>query len=980
MSSFSKGSNGIEPINTSIVPAINDYKDLNDFLGKHLCSSKDDKKRKESTNTRIGDKNMNIYGGNYHIPDIEYSVFLQLYYRDVIKKKRKEYLTEKQRDGDGPLVVDLDFRYEYNSVDDKQHSFTLIEELLDLYFDELKKIYVFEESKPINAYVFEKPTLIHSQEKKITKDGIHILIGLQCDHTVQQILRKQVIKNIDDIFEEMPLTNKVDDVFDEGISKGTTNWQLYGSRKPGNEKYELTKMYTFTYDSTDGELMRKECLTSSFNMEKDLYKLSVRYKENVKLYMQNNFIDEYEKNKKNKTQRATRVSTGNNTILNNNITNNIVRLIKNREELELAVNSFLDSCENSSDFSLKSTHEYTMALPESYYGANSYDKWIRVAFALKNTSDRLLLTWINFSAQSDAFNFSDISDLCDKWESFSSRGNDGLTKASLQHWAKKENPEEYKKINSSSLDYYINQLISTTSSKYKPPDNDITKVLHFMFKNEFKCVSIKDNRWYKYEGHRWKKDDSGVTLKQHISGQLRSIFNDKGLDFMKKLANSGPRLLNQMVQDENEDDEKESEIIKMKNLQFNALCTRLGNTNEKSKIMTEAKAEFYDSNFEKNLDTNKFLTCFKNGVVDFKKKQFREGEPDDCLTLCTHINYINLTDEHDDIVVEIHDFMRKLFPEPEVCKYMWEHLASTMLGTTPNQTLNLYIGGGRNGKSVLILLMKKVLGDYANTSAPISILCGERAQTGGTSTELLELKGKRYVVTNEPKKNDIINEGLMKNITSGKDELGGRGLYKDASESFYPQCKIVMATNYFIGVKSDDGGTWRRLKAVPFDSLFTENPVNDDLEKPNQFKDDPEIDSKFESWKEVFASLLVNIAFKTDGYVKSCPIVDAKSKEYRQSQDNISEYIEERIVMSEGRKLRKQEVNQDFTSWFSNNYSGKPPPSKELYAAIDKNFKSKGVKFTSNVWKNIGIQYDQDFHSDDDEDMDMNDNINAQDL
>ena len=84
--------------------------------------------------------------------------------------------------------------------------------------------------------------------------------------------------------------------------------------------------------------------------------------------------------------------------------------------------------------------------------------------------------------------------------------------------------------------------------------------------------------------------------------------------------------------------------------------------------------------------------------------------------------------------------------------------------------------------------------------------------------------------------------------------------------------------------------------------------------------------------------------------------------------------------MGQGRKLRKQEVNQDFTSWFSNNYSGKPPPSKELYAAIDKIFKSKGIKFTSNVWKNIGIQYDQDFHSDDDEDMDMNDDINAQDL
>ena len=38
-----------------------------------------------------------------------------------MSKNKEEYLTEKQRMEDGPLVVDLDFRYEYN-VDEKMHT------------------------------------------------------------------------------------------------------------------------------------------------------------------------------------------------------------------------------------------------------------------------------------------------------------------------------------------------------------------------------------------------------------------------------------------------------------------------------------------------------------------------------------------------------------------------------------------------------------------------------------------------------------------------------------------------------------------------------------------------------------------------------------------------------------------------------------------------------------------------------------------
>ena len=51
---------------------------------------------------------------------------------------------------------------------------------------------------------------------------------------------------------------------------------------------------------------------------------------------------------------------------------------------------------------------------------------------------------------------------------------------------------------------------------------------------------------------------------------------------------------------------------------------------------------------------------------------------------------------------EITDFFAQLFPEPELNRYIWHHLAAALDGTNKNQTFNIYTGTGRNGKSKLV--------------------------------------------------------------------------------------------------------------------------------------------------------------------------------------------------------------------------------------------------------------------------------------
>ena len=107
--------------------------------------------------------------------------------------------------------------------------------------------------------------------------------------------------------------------------------------------------------------------------------------------------------------------------------------------------------------------------------------------------------------------------------------------------------------------------------------------------------------------------------------------------------------------------------------------------------------------------------------------------------------------------------MEQLFPNPNLRKYMWEHLASILLGTTEQQTFNIFLGSGANGKSILMELISKMLGEYKGT-VPISLITQKRNSIGGTSSEIAALIGVRYAVMQEPSKGDEVNDGVCERI------------------------------------------------------------------------------------------------------------------------------------------------------------------------------------------------------------------------
>jgi len=967
---------------------------LVDFLRKHQIK-KDDADPKPSTNTRIPDQKNGIYGGNYHIPDDKYEQFLNLYYRDVLSKNGSEYLTEVQLDV-GCITVDMDFRYGMD-IKQRQHTKEHIQDLVVCYLDIIKSIFQLDENTKIPVFVFEKPSINTLVDKKIVKDGIHMIIGVQADRTVQKMIRQMAIPKIAEMWEDLPIKNNWDDVFDEGITNGGTNWQLFGSKKPNYDTYQITYIYDAKFDPSDEEISITPVSLKSFDIASNIQLLSVRYTKHPSFFLKNSILDEYNKLKN---------FNGSNNVVNNNraarqtpdefadfdlsdINNNVCK-ITNANELEFLLNMFLDRISNN-DYDLKEAYLYTMTLPEQYYGNQSYDKWIRVGWALKHIHNKLLIVWIAFSAQSSTFSYADIPDLCDKWKKFDNNKLQGLQKKSLMYWSKQDAYNKYIKVKENSVDYFAEYTISGTgiainigNDKTKKEngcgDFDIARVLYQLYKDRFVCTSVKSNIWYEFKNHRWVEVDSGTTLRKAISVELRELYNKKCFGFLNTLpgSNNIPTINTNNNEGVEMTDEEKSNHNSVRTQKILDICARLSRTNDKKNIMTEAKELFYDGTFMNKLDTNVNLLCFKNGVIDFKEKCFRDGRPEDNISMSTNINYKALDYNNDSVKEKVElckDFLHKLFPEDELYKYMFDHLASTLIGTSTNQTFNMYIGKGRNGKSVLINLMEKVLGEY-QCVVPSTMITEGRAKVGSVSPEVLQLKGKRYGVIQEPSPGEKINVGVMKQLTSGNDALQARGLYKSEATTFIPQLKLVLCSNYMMEVNSNDYGTWRRIRVVPYKSLFTENPVNDDPENPYQYKLDSKIIDNFDDWKETFAAMLVERVFETDGLVKDCPIVMAASDEYRVSQDYIAEYIRDRVIKDANGKIKKSELNNDFSSWYQSTYGRGGPSPKDIHEYMDKQFGRQ--KNTS--WFGVRIRYDGRDDLDIPEDEEIEDGIDVNEL
>ena len=223
-------------------------------------------KGEDYTHTRIGSKEQKISGGLYQIKDIQ--SFMDKYYQHVFVHKKKEYLTEKQKMEDAPLAIDIDMRYS-KEIKKKQHTKEHIIDAINLYVKNINTVFDIPPNFELEIYVMEKPDVNILENK--TKDGIHIIFGLLMHRAVQIYLREKVLSELKEIWEDLPLTNTVDELIDEGVTRGNVGWQMYGSRKPNNQAYLLKYSFNVCWNQDDDSWILNENNVEKFEIKKQIH-------------------------------------------------------------------------------------------------------------------------------------------------------------------------------------------------------------------------------------------------------------------------------------------------------------------------------------------------------------------------------------------------------------------------------------------------------------------------------------------------------------------------------------------------------------------------------------------------------------------------------------------------------------------------------------------------------------------------------------
>lgn len=221
-------------------------------------------------------------------------------------------------------------------------------------------------------------------------------------------------------------------------------------------------------------------------------------------------------------------------------------------------------------------------------------------------------------------------------------------------------------------------------------------------------------------------------------------------------------------------------------------------------------------------DADPMVLNVANGLLDLRTGLLRYAQRTDLVTKLAPVTF-----DPSATCPTWERFLSETFADAlDVVGFLQRALGYSLTGLVSEQSLFILWGAGRNGKSVLLEVVKSMLGDgeYALTAAP-SVLLEQKGSS--IPNDLAALAGARFVTASETERNQKFAASRMKSLT-GDEAVTARFLNKEFF-TFIPQLKLWLATN---GLPQFDGADFamvRRLRVIRFNNVVPESRVNPGL-------------------------------------------------------------------------------------------------------------------------------------------------------
>lgn len=142
----------------------------------------------------------------------------------------------------------------------------------------------------------------------------------------------------------------------------------------------------------------------------------------------------------------------------------------------------------------------------------------------------------------------------------------------------------------------------------------------------------------------------------------------------------------------------------------------------------------------------------------------------------------------------------------------------SLYGHNEQQVIFFVCGPRDTGKTTFLEAIRSVLGPYATTMDPRSLMKATWQRDGAShSADLVALKGKRFVVGSELSKGGHVNEALVKRLTSNE-AISVRAAYGKQQMVFVPEATFWLMMNDLPTFEWTDEALQKRIKVVPFEN------------------------------------------------------------------------------------------------------------------------------------------------------------------
>lgn len=787
-----------------------------------------------------------------------------------------------------PVLGDIDIKIkETEDMNFGEHIYSTeqLQSVIEIYQSVLRNIVEDCSDEQLLCVVLEKPIYrITKNENTYTKNGFHLhfpnLFLKKIDQEVQLIPRVQDLINESQTFINLGIEDS-GKVIDGACCK--VPWLLYGSRKSSEmNSYLVTQIINH-----DGKKISLENAFRHYRIY-DKKEQLINIKNDIEFYLPR-ILSIMTCGRETSELRSGLISP---------LKEKIKEKRKKNQQTQIKI---------STKESLEISKQLLPML--SQFRSEDRNEWMTIGWILFNIgegSTEALEQWCEFSSR-DKENY-DEGTCIFEWEKMTKKD---LTLGTLRYYAGVDNPEEYNKFKKIQAENHVKESLSGSH-------NDIAKVLYEEYGNEFVCASISNKNWFQFCNHKWQEIEEGVYLRQKISKEISKKYVDMGKELYMEMSKA--------------QDKSEESMLSNRLKQVQKIVSNLKAAPYKNNIMKEAMEVFYDRRFREKLNKNAYLIGFKNGVYDLKLNTLRPGRPEDFISKAMPNDYKEF-DETDEEVLNVHDYLEKVFPDKSVRNYFLDVSSDVFVGGNHQKQVYFWTGEGDNAKSVTQSLFEKMLGELA-IKFSTTLITGKKTANGSANPELSRAgDGIRWATLEEPDGDEQINIGTLKNL-SGNDSYWARDLFQKGKEAkeITPMFKLIFICNKLPKLKYSDKATWNRIRVIPFESTF----VKDGKDCPKTFEEqlrqkkfpmDKQFSKKIPGMIQAFAWVLLRHRSQIKIRIEP-PKVTQATEIYRKQNDIYRQFIEESIIEDKSFTLSLLELYSNFKEWHKEGFPNYSLPIK----------------------------------------------------